>query len=75
MITCDMSFTKFSTQIDEDVLKKLKEFTRQSDKSISQVVSEAIDDYLQKIQMRPAFRSAVEDVLQKNKDLLERLAK
>lgn len=70
-----MKAKKFSTQIDEQVLKDLKEFASSSEYSISKIVTDAVSEYLQKVRVRPVFRQAMEDVIEDNKELLERLAK
>lgn len=70
-----MKAVKFATQIDERVLNDLKEYTKKSDRTISSVVTEALAEYLKKGQLRPAFRSAMNDVLDENAELLQRLAK
>jgi uncharacterized membrane protein YheB (UPF0754 family) len=66
---------KFATQIDEKVLKELKLYTLQTDRSISSVVTEAVAEYIQRAQLRPAFRKAMEEVMDEHSELLERLAK
>lgn len=66
--------TKFATQIDEAVLRRLRRFAREQDRSISRIVSEAVAAYLDRAEVRPAFRRAVEEVLDENRELLERLA-
>lgn len=70
-----MKAKKFATQIDETVLKNLKSYTEATDRSISSVVTEAVAEYLQRVRLRPAFRKAMEEVIDENADLLERLAK
>jgi hypothetical protein len=70
-----MKQTKFSTQLDEKVLKQLKNFSAESGKSISWLVSEAVAEYLARTQTRPAFTSAMDEVLHTHADLLRRLAK
>lgn len=70
-----MRMRKFSTQVDQEVLEQLKEFARLSDKSISKIVNEAISDYLKRAQVRPAFLTAMEEVIAENEELLQRLAK
>jgi len=57
-----MKLKKFATQIDEKVLKDLKLFANSTDRSISKVVTEAVAQYLQRAQVRPAFRSAMDEV-------------
>jgi hypothetical protein len=66
---------KFATQIDQEVLNELKKYVEESDRSISGVITEAVADFLQKVRVRPMFRSAMEDVLNENAELLTRLAK
>jgi hypothetical protein len=70
-----MKAKKFATQIDENVLRDLKSFVKDADRSISSVVSEAVAEYLQRARLRPAFRSAMEEVLVDHSELLSRLAK
>lgn len=70
-----MKAKKFATQIDEKVLKELKSYVKVADRSISSVVTEAVADYLKRAKLRPAFRSAMDEVLDDHQDLLKRLAK
>lgn len=70
-----MKAKKFATQIDENVLNDLRKFSEHSDKTVSKIVTEAIAEYLQKVQLRPAFKSAMDEVLDDNTELLKRLAK
>ncbi len=65
---------KFATQLDETVLRKLKSFTDQQDKKISFVVNAAVAEYLQKYQVRPAFKDAMDRVIHRNEKLLKKLA-
>ncbi len=66
---------KFATQIEEQTLKELKAFASESDRSISGVLTEAVNEYLQRARIRTTFRSATDEVLEENKELLKRLAK
>lgn len=70
-----MKAKKFATQIDEKVLKDLKSYTNETDRSISSVVTEAVAEYLQRSKLRPAFRNAMDEVLDEHEELLKRLAK
>lgn len=70
-----MKLKKFATQIDENVLRDLKRFAESADRSISGVVTEAVAEYLQRVQVRPAFRKAMDEVLDDHAELLKRLAK
>lgn len=70
-----MKSTKFATQLDEAVLRRLRRFARDQDRSISRIVSEAVAEYLDRAEVRPAFRRAADEVLEENRELLERLAR
>jgi predicted transcriptional regulator len=70
-----MKAKKFATQLDEKVLKDLKSYANATDRSISSVVTEAVAEYLKRSKLRPAFRSAMDEVLDENEELLKRLAK
>jgi len=70
-----MAQRKFATLINEKVLKDLKAYVASSDRSISRVVTEAIAEYLERVKVRPAFRSAMDEVLNEHAEFLKRLAK
>ena len=70
-----MKAKKFATQIDEKVLKDLKSYVNETDRSISSVVTEAVAEYLHRSKLRPAFHSAMDEVLDAHQELLKRLAK
>lgn len=70
-----MQQIKFSSQIDEKTLKRLKQYAKENDRSISRILTEAVQQYLQRVEVRPTFRSAANAVLQNHADLLQRLAK
>jgi len=69
-----MKLKKFATQLEEKTIRDLKLFSKKTDKSISKVVNLAIIEYLQKTQVRPAFRNAMEEVIEENAQLLKKLA-
>lgn len=66
---------KFASQIDQKVLKDLKLFVKDADRSISSVVTEAVQEYLERARVRPAFKSAVAETIAANAELLKQLAK
>lgn len=66
---------KFSTKMNKEVLAKLRDYANTSDRSISLIVSEAVAEYLARVEVRPSFRTAVEDVIRDNEELLRELAK
>lgn len=70
-----MKLKKFATQIDETTLEELRVYARSTGRSISGVVSEAVGEYLKRASVRPAFRSAMDEVLEDHAKLLHRLAK
>ncbi len=70
-----MKATKFATQIDERALEELRSYAKTTGRSISSVVSEAVEEYLKRASVRPAFRDAMSEVLEDHADLLQKLAK
>jgi hypothetical protein len=66
---------KFATQMDETTLDNLRAYAKSTGRSISGVVTEAVGEYLKRASVRPAFRSAMNEVLDDNAELLNRLAK
>jgi len=65
---------KFSTKMNAAVLERLRDYAESSDRSISQIVSEAVAEYLNRVEVRPSFRRAVEEVVRENEELLKELA-
>lgn len=70
-----MKPAKFSTLVDENVLKELKQYSEDSGRSISWLVNEAVAEYLERSRVRPAFIDSMNRVLDKHADLMRRLAK
>lgn len=66
---------KFATQIDGAVLEELRETARELNQNISKLVEDALVEHLKRVRVRPAFRSAMDEVLDEHEELLERLAK
>lgn len=66
---------KFSSKLDEAVLSELREYAQDSGRSIASVLTEAVEEYLQRAKVRPAFRAAVDEVLDEHDELLSRLAR
>lgn len=66
---------KFATQLEKDVLVRLRAYATETDRSISGIVSEAVASYLDRVRVRPAFRDAANAVLDENAELLRRLAR
>lgn len=70
-----MKSIKFATLVDEKVLKEVRFYAKSSGFQISKIVSDALQEYLQKYKIRPAFRKAMDEVFEENSELLSRLAK
>ena len=66
---------KFSSQMNSAILAELRSFSKESKRNMSEILSEAIQEYLERVKVRPAFRKASQVVLDDHADLLERLAK
>ena len=66
---------KFSSKLDEATLAKLRSHAKDTGRSIAAVLTEAVEEYLDRARVRPAFRSAVDEVLEEHDELLDRLAR
>ena len=74
MKSIKMKARKFATQIDEKTLEELRSYAKTTGRSISSVVSEAVEEYLKRASVRPAFRDAMSEVLEDHAGLLKKLA-
>jgi hypothetical protein len=70
-----MKSVKFATQVEGKVLAELKKYAAEADRSISSIVTEALAEHLKRARVRPAFRSAMAEILDEHSDLFRRLAK
>lgn len=70
-----MTAMKISSQVDERVWRELKELADESDRTISGVLTEAIEEYLDRRRVRPVVRERLEDSLAENERLGELLAR
>ncbi len=66
---------KFASQMDGELLQSLRQHAEASGRSISTLLDEAVREYLQRVHVRPAFRSAMDEVLDEHDELLQRLAR
>jgi hypothetical protein len=66
---------KFSSKIDPRVLKELRVYAKESGRSISVLVTEAVAEHLRRVRVRPAFRGALDQVISEHDELLKRLAR
>jgi predicted transcriptional regulator len=66
---------KFASQLDGELLQSLREHAAATGRSISAVLDDAVREYLERAHVRPAFRSAMDEVLADHDELLKRLAR
>ena len=66
---------KFATQVDEEVLRELRAAAKETGQTISRLVQDALVEHLRRIRVRPAFRSAIDEVLSDHAEVLDRLAR
>ncbi len=66
---------KFASQLDGELLKSLRQHAEASGRSISTLLDEAVREYLERVRVRPAFRAAMDEVLDEHDELLRRLAR
>ena len=69
------AMVKFATQIEEAVLGELRQAATETGQSISKIVNDAVAEHLSRLRVRPAFREAMDEVLDEHDELLNRLAK
>lgn len=67
--------TKMSTIVDDRVWKELRQFSDESGRSIAGIVTEALDDYLKRKQVRPEFLQSMKESADDNEVLGHLLAK
>lgn len=66
---------KFSSQMDDETLAELRGLARETDRSLSRLLTEAVQQYLRTVRVRPTFAAAVDEVIEEHAELLERLAR
>jgi hypothetical protein len=66
---------KFAFQMDARVLNELRQYAKENDRTLSDVLTRAVNEFLQRARVRPAFRKASDEVLDEHEELLRRLAK
>ena len=66
---------KFSSKMERQALEALRDHAADEGRTLAGLLTEAVQDYLAKKRVRPAFREAAEAVLTEHDELLARLAK
>ena len=70
-----MATIKISSKVEEKVWQDLKAMADESHRNISGILTEAIEEYVQRRRIRPAVRDAVQASIADNRELGERLAR
>ena len=66
---------KFSSKLDSQLLKELRSFAKETKRPIADLLTEAVEQHLNTIRVRPIFRNAANEVIEEHSELLERLAR
>ena len=61
--------------MDEQTLKELREFAAENNRDISSLLTEAVQDLLNKKRLRPAFKEAADEAFDTFDEALKELAK
>ena len=69
-----MASIKISSKVEEDTWKELRAHARESNQSVSGILTEAIGEYLCRRRVRPAVLRHLDDSIRENRDLGRRLA-
>jgi predicted transcriptional regulator len=69
-----MAATKISSKVDESAWEELKELARESNRSISGLLTEAIREYLFRRRVRPEVLHHLDSSVKENEELGRRLA-
>jgi predicted transcriptional regulator len=70
-----MPAIKFSSKIDAEVWKELRELASETHQNVSGLLTEAVRDYLRRRRVRPEVLSHLEASIRDNRQLGELLAK
>ena len=66
---------KFSSKMDGKVLRDLRAHAEREGRTLSAVLTTAVEEYLERATVRPAFRTAAREVLDEHSELHARLAR
>ena len=66
---------KFSSKMDEKVLEELREFAREENRDISSLITEAVQDLLNKKRVKPIFEEKTDEAFDEFDEALKELAK
>lgn len=66
---------KFSSQMDEKTLKKLREYSKETQIDISVIITEAVEEFIESKYLRPKVLGTIDDTLDEYEEDLKELAK
>lgn len=66
---------KFSSKMDEKTLQELREFAKQENRDISSLLTEAVQDLLNKKRIKPIFHTTSDEAFDEFDEALKELAK
>jgi predicted DNA-binding protein len=66
---------KFSSKMRPEMLEAMRAHAAEAGRTVASVLDEAVEQYLARERVRPAFRDAAEQVMSEHAELLERLAR
>ena len=69
-----MSSVKISSKVEEGTWNELREHARESHRSVSGILTEAIEEYLARRRVRPSVLRHLDTSVRENRDLGRRLA-
>lgn len=69
-----MASIKISSKVEESTWEELRAHARESNQSLSGVLTEAIGEYLSRRRVRPAVLRHLDDSVRENRELGRRLA-
>lgn len=70
-----MATVKFSSKIDERAWEELKRIAKESHKSVSGLLTEAVQQYVKRHRVRPEVLEHLERSMEENAELLRLLAR
>ena len=73
--TQDMANIKISSKVEEAVWNELKEAAKDSQRDVSDMLTEAISEYLHRRRISPVVQSHIADSIEENEELGHLLAK
>ena len=66
---------KFSSKMDEQTLEQLRDFAKKENRDISSLITEAVQDLLNKKRLRPIFLNRSEEAFEEFDEALKELSK